>query len=355
MSILRNSALAIFTLMLLVVSSCNNDENPSTTSGEWLVDNNQVFDGGPGKDGIPSIDNPSFTSVNNVDFLTDDELVIVAKVGDNVKMYSHDILDWHEIVNDVVGSKAVAVTYCPLTGTAVGWDANVDGEVTTFGVSGLLFSTNLMPYDRNSNSTWSQMRLDCVNGDLIGTEIETVPLVEMEWSVAKSMFPDAQVLTTDTGFSRNYGQYPYGDYLTSNSLIFPLPNGLDSRMPSKERVLGVQESGGSMAFRFKDFDIAGFVNIEENTVAGKPIVVFGTREENFLVAFENDLNGERVNFVPIPRDGDIVASDDSGNSYNVFGEVVDGPDVGSKLKEVTNYIGYWLGWSAFQLDIPIHG
>jgi len=334
-----------------MITSCGNDEQP--TDGEWLIDNNQVFDGGPGKDGIPSVDNPTFIAVNEVDFLTADDLVIVAKVGDEVKVYAHDILDWHEIVNDNVGGKSMAVTYCPLTGTAVGWDAMVNGSETTFGVSGLLYSTNLMPYDRKSNSTWSQMRLDCVNGELLGTGIQTIPLLESEWSVVADMFPNAKVMSTETGFSRNYGEYPYDDYKTSSSTIFPLPNGIDSRIFSKERVLGIQEEGGSMAFRFSDFSIAGFVNIQESVVAGKSIVAFGNRSDNFLVAFENNLNGEEMKFVPIPRDGEIIALDELGNSYNAFGEVVIGPNEGDRLEQVPNYIGYWLGWSSFQLNIPI--
>ncbi len=348
---IRRIKLFNFVFAILLLGSCNSDENPS--GGEWLIDSNQVLDGGPGKDGIPSVDNPDFISINEVDFLANDDLVILAKVGDDVKIYPHVILDWHEIVNDNVGGKALAITYCPLTGTAVAWDANVNGKNTTFGVSGLLYTTNLMPYDRESNSTWSQMRLDCVNGELIGTAIETFHLVETEWNIATSMFPDAQVLSTNTGFSRNYGQYPYGDYKTSNSVIFPLPNGLDTRIPSKERVLGIQEELGSLAFRFRDFNNFGIVSIQEDMVAGKSIVAFGSQAENFLVAFENDLNGEKVNFVAIPRDGQIVAADDSGNSYNVFGEIVEGPDSGAKLEEVSNYIGYWLGWSSFHLDIPI--
>ena len=112
-----------------------------------------------------------------------DDLVIAIQTGEGVKAYSHPVLDWHEIANDELpAGKNLALTYCPLTGTAIGWNNDINGEKTTFGVSGLLYNSNLMPYDRASNSTWSQMSHKCVNGALIGTEIETFHLIEMNFN-----------------------------------------------------------------------------------------------------------------------------------------------------------------------------
>ncbi|MEM9937151.1 MAG: DUF3179 domain-containing protein, partial [Bacteroidota bacterium] len=211
--------------------SCNDDTNPGPTSGQggvptnnsWLIPQELVFDGGPGKDGIPSIDNPAFISVNEVDFLDDNDLIIGFREGDVVRGYPHPILDWHEIVNDEVGNTKIALTYCPLTGTASGWNRVINGTETTFGVSGLLYNTNLIPYDRNTDSNWSQMRLDCVQGTLRGTAVDLLPVLETSWSTWKKLYPTAEVLSTNTGFSRNYSRYPYGDYRTNdNNLIFPV-------------------------------------------------------------------------------------------------------------------------------------
>ena len=121
-----------------------------------------------------------------------------------------------------------------MTGTGIGWDRMIEGQETEFGVSGLIYNTNLMPYDRRTNSTWSQQRLDCVNGELRGTRINTYSFVETTWATLKAFYPDAEVLTTQTGFSRNYGNYPYDDYRTSSATIFPVTN-IDSRLhPKKE-------------------------------------------------------------------------------------------------------------------------
>ena len=203
---MKNINLNLFFVCILffLITSCSEDGQPSpvtinnpntpnnSNNSSWLVPLNEVRDGGPGKDGIPSIDNPIFQSVSEASF-PDDELVIGLKWDDEVRVYPHYILDWHEIVNDDLGPVSVAVTYCPLTGTTIGWDRQVNGENTTFGVSGLLYNSNLMPYDRRTNSTWSQMRLDCVNGELISTEINTIQLVETSWGTMKELYPNAMV------------------------------------------------------------------------------------------------------------------------------------------------------------------
>ncbi|MEM8528113.1 MAG: DUF3179 domain-containing (seleno)protein [Bacteroidota bacterium] len=155
--------------LLVLFYACEKESVPDTESeGNWLIPQNEIRDGGPGKDGIPSIDNPEFVAVNDIDFLSEDDLVVGVKVGAEIRAYPHLILDWHEIVNDQLEDLSLALNYCPLTGTAIGWKSKIDGKVTTFGVSGLLYNTNLMPYDRLTNSTWSQMRLDCVEGELQG-------------------------------------------------------------------------------------------------------------------------------------------------------------------------------------------
>ena len=173
-----------FLVLLTLIFSCDNGDGPGTFSGggtgigpgngtipgnsTWSIPSNQVFDGGPGKDGIPALVNPAMVSSVQANYLTDNDLVIGFKVGDDVRAYPHQILDWHEIINDVVGEQPLAITYCPLTGTGIGWNRVISGNTTTFGVSGLLFNTNLIPYDRSTDSNWSQMKLECVNGQLIG-------------------------------------------------------------------------------------------------------------------------------------------------------------------------------------------
>ena len=215
--------------------------------------------------------------------------MIILETTEGVKAYPHPVLDWHEIVNDELSSGIdLGLTYCPLTGTAIGWNNDLNGQKTTFGVSGLLYNSNLMPYDRATNSTWSQMSHKCVNGSLIGTAIETVHLVEMSFNTLRESYPNAQVLNTNTGFNRDYQRYPYGDYKENNrSLIFPVNNS-DNRVPSKERVLGVVVNDGVMTYRFESFAMET-INIVQNKFQAKDLVVIGSQEKNFLTAYENVL------------------------------------------------------------------
>lgn len=328
--------------------------NPGTSpSTGWLIPQNSVFDGGPGKDGIPSISEPAFISPGAATYLDDNDLVLGIKVGDDIRAYPHPILDWHEIVNDRIGDLELAVTYCPLTGTGVGWDRSVEGALTTFGVSGLLYNTNLIPYDRRTDSNWSQMLLKCVNGELIGTKIKTRQLIETTWGTWKAMFPDTKVMSTVTGFNRSYTRYPYGDYRTNNNnLIFPVAVE-DNRLPWKERVLGVVIEEEAKAYRFENMPNNGIGTIND-AIFGFDIVVVGSRADNFMVAFERTLeDGTVLDFTPVDNALPVVMTDQEGNEWNVFGEAVSGPRAGIALKQTDSFIGYWVSWGAFYPDLPI--
>ncbi len=350
----------ITTLSLLVMTACSNgDELPAAqnssgnNSQEWLIPLSSVLSGGPGKDGIPSIDSPQFANVSEISYLNTDDLVIGVKVGNEVRAYPHPILDWHEIVNDDVNGLKLAVTYCPLTGTAIGWNRNVEGKTTTFGVSGLLHNSNLLPYDRETDSNWSQMRLDCVNGERIGIAIQVEQLVETTWETWKSLYPDSKVLTTETGFQRSYGVYPYGNYKSTDITNFPLTNE-DRRLHLKTRVLGVAINEQARAYPIDLFqgDTTSIIN---DAVGGTPIVVVGNQTRNFIVAFQRSFNGDLLELSPTEDLSDTaIAQDQFGNRWNIFGEAVSGPQTGQKLQNVTSYIGYWFAWAAFHPDISIY-
>ncbi len=345
--------------ILLLTLACSKDESPTiggnAGSGDWLIPENEVRDGGPGKDGIPAISNPNFSSIAQIDFLDTDDLVIAVKMGESVKAYPHPILDWHEIVNDDLASgDRLSLTYCPLTGTAIGWDGTLNGNKTTFGVSGLLYNSNLIPFDRATDSYWSQMSHKCVKGELVGTEINTFQVIEMNFNTLREAYPNAQVLNTNTGFNRNYERYPYGDYITNNSsLIFPVSN-TDSRVPNKERVLGVVVNEEAITYRFSSFAV-NEINTIQNQFQGKDLVVVGSQSKNFIVAFENSLpDGTTLDFQPIQGALPIVMEDNEGNRWDVFGEAVEGPRKGTKLPEVLNYIGYWFSWATFNENLEIY-
>ena len=341
-----NRIFCILIVFVLLIACSDEDEG----DGNWSIPVEAVFDGGPGKDGIPSIDNPQFSSVAETDYLLDNDLVIGIKIGNEIRAYPHPILDWHEIINDQVGDNSFAITYCPLTGTAIGWNREIGGELTTFGVSGLLYNTNLIPYDRRTDSNWSQMLQESVNGSLIGEQPEFIFTVETTWSTWKSLYPNSSVVNRNTGFSRAYGNYPYGGYRTSSDLLFPVDN-LDTRLSAKERVLGVDLGESQKAYRFTSFEERTIIN---DQVGGNDLIVVGDAQANFIVAFRNSLSGEQLPLVAVSDNEDIIMEDALGNRYNLFGEIEEGPNAEDALTPVNSYIGYWVAWAAFFPSIEIY-
>lgn len=322
---------------------------------DWLIPQNQVLDGGPGKDGIPALENPETTSIDNITYLSDNDLVIGYYHNGEIKGYPHSILDWHEIINDDVNGKKIAVTYCPLTGTGIGWNRMLNNTETTFGVSGLLYNTNLIPYDRLSGSNWCQISLDCVNGTFIGQEVESYPMIETSWKTWKEMFPNSQVVSSNTGFNRNYGRYPYGNYKVNNDqLLFPVST-IDERLPAKERVLTIIEDSKARVYRFDSFE--GSSKIFTDIFNGKDILIVGDKSKSFIVAFENNLNGDSHTFtISSGSSASTIFADEIGNKYDIFGNVVEGPDVGSTLMPMeTSFMAYWFSVGAFYSTATIFG
>ena len=319
----------------------------SGTGAEWLIPQDQVFDGGPGKDGIPALSIPKLVTLDQATYLSDHNLVLGFSKDGEYRAYPHNILDWHEIINDDLLGDEIAVTYCPLTGTGIGWNREVNGGTTTFGVSGLLYNTNLIPYDRETDSNWCQISMLCVNGELKGKSIKTYHIVETTWKTWKKMFPDSKVISESTGYSRNYRTYPYGDYRTNNErLLFPVSVN-DGRLPAKERVLTVVENEKAKVYRFRDFD-NGTARLVHDQFEELKLLIIGSKKENFIVAFK--LSTEDLAHTFTIADGDqeaVVFEDDNGNQYDFMGNVVSGPNIGSKLLAARSFMAYWFSVPAF--------
>ena len=323
-------------------------------SSDWLIPQDEVFGGGPGRDGIPPIEEPKYAASVSESYLLDNDLIIAVKVGNEIKAFPHPIMDWHEIVNDDIGGRKVSVTYCPLTGSAIVWNRTLqDGSVTTFGGSGLLYNTNLILYDRKTSSNWSQFLLKCVNGQLKGQEISTTPVFETKYSTWKLMYPDSKMLTRNTGFNRPYGTFPYRDYRTNNNyLLFPI-NNTDNRLPQKDRILGVLFDGGSKVYRINTF--GADIKVISDIVGGTPIVVVGTTPKNFAVAYQSTLDdGTKLQFTALQNMLPLIMKDNEGNKWDVFGFAIEGPRKGTRLKSTKSFIAYWFAWATFYQNAIIN-
>ncbi|MEM6298208.1 MAG: DUF3179 domain-containing (seleno)protein [Bacteroidota bacterium] len=223
-------------------------------TGSWRIPFEEVYLI-TARDAIPAIDEPQFVSEAQTGNtianspLQDSDLVLGVRVGEEIHLYPHRILDWHEIVNDELRQTPFSVIYCPLTGTGNAW---LRGQ-TTFGVSGLLYNTNIIPFDRATETLWSQLVGQAVFGDRVDEIPEQLTVAEMTWGAWKDFYTAPEILSFETGFRRDYSEYPYGDYRTNDEAInFPILN-LDERLPAKERVHFVTLNGKTKAYRFTAF------------------------------------------------------------------------------------------------------
>ncbi|MCH8332077.1 MAG: DUF3179 domain-containing protein [Bacteroidetes bacterium] len=345
-----HNILIIFASILLF--SCKNDSLKNDDS-PWLIPKEDVQEGGPGKDGIPALKNPDFTTTAGATYLGDNDLVLGYKVGNEIRAYPHPILDWHEIINDDVDGKKIAITYCPLTGSGIGWKRRVGGVTTTFGVSGLLYNSNLIPFDRKSGSNWSQMKQQCVNGEFLGDKPITYHLVETSWKTWKEMYPQTKVISEQTGFNRDYTVYPYGDYRTDNNYTLFTVSREDLRLPGKERILGVIIGEKVKAYSIESFN--SNVLVINDAFQSTDLVVIGNKQKNFLVAFESKLqDGTKLTFTAVQDQLPLVMTDNEGNKWDLFGEALEGGRKGERLIETDSFIAFWFAWAAFHEDIVIY-
>jgi hypothetical protein len=256
---------------------------------KYIVDPEKIVSGGPSKDGIPSIDNPKFVSVAEADqWIQDNELVLAIIYRGVKRVYPLQILVWHEIVNDKISGDPILITYCPLCGSGIAYERKINGEEVEFGTSGKLYNSNLVMYDRKTNSYWSQIDGLAILGELTGTKLTPLSIDTVVWRDWKKAHPDSQVLSQQTGFARPYGVDPYGSYYEDSFLLFPIENS-DDRVHPKTVVFGIEVNGLYKAY--KEDDLEELVVIED-TIGGVEIRV--TREDSGQVIITNLETGEEI-------------------------------------------------------------
>ena len=216
----------------------------------------KILSGGPPKDGIPALMNPQFLPADKVEFLSPQERVLGIKGTHQAKAYPIAILNWHEIVNDTLEGTPVVITYCPLCGTGMGFLRKVGNQILTFGVSGLLYQSDVLMYDHQTESLWSQIAMQAVTGKSLGQHLEPIFLEHTTWSAWRKRHPDTLVLSRETGFTRDYSRDPYEAYAQSDRLMFS-PARQDNRLSPKEWVLGVEFGGKFKAYSFSTLEGMG--------------------------------------------------------------------------------------------------
>ncbi|WP_148681243.1 DUF3179 domain-containing protein [Candidatus Nitrososphaera gargensis] len=311
-----------------------------TTKPRSIVPLDQIVSGGPPRDGIPSIDKPRFVSVPEAGkFLQDSDIVLGLDINGDIRAYPLQILVWHEIVNDKVGGVPVAVTYCPLCFTNQVFNRMVDGQTLEFGTSGKLYNNNLVMYDRASESLWSQALGEGIVGKYAGTKLERIPFDLAYWREWKGLYPDAKVLSADTGFGRPYGADPYGDYYTSPSIYFPISNH-DSRLGPKEIVIGLEHDGVYRAYQLSKIEEEHVIN---DDLAGRPVLI-ASHYQFMTRVFERTVDDQVLEFEY--KDG-VMTDRQTGSVWGFDGVATDGEMTGKRLQRLPLDQGFWFAWAAF--------
>ena len=303
----------LLAVIIILLTACSSGLASPTNGFDIrgaLVPENEIFHGGPPKDGIPSIDKPKFLPASGSHGLKPEDRVLGVFHNGIAKAYPIGILNYHEIVNDKFGADAIIVSYCPLCGTGMVFDANIKGIDRQFGVSGLLYNSDMLLYDRESMSLWSQIMMQSISGPLKGETLKPLVVANTSWSHWRARHPSTLVLSRDTGFSRDYDRTPYPGYSKDSTIMFPVNNLAVARYHPKELVIGLQIGNTYKAYPFSEL-----------AKSGKQTII--------------DIVGNRS--VPIRFD----AKHRTGEVYDTTGA------------EIPTVISYWFAWIAFHPDSEV--
>ncbi|MFC1879754.1 DUF3179 domain-containing protein [Chloroflexota bacterium] len=336
-----------------------------TDFSKHSVDYGDILSGGPPKDGIPAVDEPKFIPVEEADeWLNDLEPVAFIQVGALTRAYPLQILMWHEIVNDTVGDFPLVVTFCPLCNTAIVFERTLDSQVFDFGTTGRLRYSNLIMYDRQTETWWQQATGEAIAGDLTGEQLKFYPTALISWGDFKTNYADGMVLSQDTGFDRNYGLNPYSGYDNVNlSPFLYIGPATPEELPAMARVITVDLGEEAVAY---PYELLQDVQVANDAVAGEEIVVIWApgvasaldattvsagRDVGTANAYSRLVNGQLLTFRF--EDGRIM-DDLTDSEWDVFGRAVSGELEGTQLTSVVAINHFWFSWAAFKPETRIY-
>jgi hypothetical protein len=321
-----------------------------------LVDPGQMASGGPPPDGIPPIDEPRFQRTGDVHWVDDDEQVLVVEVAGQERAYPVQVLTLHEVVNDTIGQVPVVVTYCPLCASGLAFDRRTADRVLSFGTSGRLLHSNLVMYDRQTESLWPQIEGQAVAGVLTGHELRRLPAQTVAWSQWRTAHPDGWVLSRQTGHALEYGSNPYYRYGVKESAPLFDDFLVDNRIEwLKQPVVGIVQGEDSLAVDVEALQEDG---TREVVVGGRRLTVWwlpGARSslDGFAVGEGAEVGTVAV-FDPVRGSGrstfrsagGVITDVETGSTWDAFGRSVDGPRRGERLQAVPHLTTFWFAWNA---------
>lgn len=340
----------ILIFLIFSLTGCNdkNDIRPGNSSGDndsWLVQKSDIIHWDSEKDRIRSIDTLEFVSTTQSN-LDDEDLVFAVNHNGIVKVYPVAVMGGHEIANDSIDDYFYSLTYCPITGSAISWNRSINGKVNQFGVSGMLYKNNLIPYDRVTGSHWSQMGNLCINGDLIGQEPNTSLLIETKFSTIKTAYPEALVLShhhCENGVCIRYkSTSDFGD---------PIEDGENDPLVDP-KYYGVTKDQGVLLFSLDQFKEK--TRLLDARFKGQNIIVVGNQALNYFTAFIYIKDSPAESIFAIDNQLPLIMGDSKGNKYDLFGNILEGPDKGKRLNSPNAYMANSFAWNDLFNEINVH-
>ncbi len=332
-----------------------------------IVDYNEILVGNPTKDGIPAVTDPRMETVEEArNWLVDRSPVIALEIEGEARAYPLAILMWHEIANDQIGDQPVTVTFCPLCNSAIAFDRRVDEAVLDFGVSGMLRNSDLVMYDRQTETWWQQLTGRGLAGQYAGVLLDIVPSQLISFGAYAQRHVDGLVMSRDTGFNRQYGMNPYRGYDSRSSRPFLFDGEIDTRLPLPvEHVLAATIDDTAVAYPFAILREAGVIN---DVLGQTPVVAFyqggvasalgdavidNARDIGTASLYRAELDGQPLEFALDESGGFVDAQ--TGSRWNAFGEAIDGELAGAQLEWINAFPHFWFAWAAFYPDTLVYG
>lgn len=353
-------------LCLLLVGPIAAGQQPSnwrTDTSKRSIELNELKPGGPGKDGIPALTNPRFESAATAGkWLSSREPVVVVASGGEARVYPLQVLLWHELANDELDGVPILVSYCPLCNSAIVFDRRVGGKPYEFGVSGMLRDSDMVMFDRETESLWQQITGEAIVGVHTGRRLPVIPSQTVPFEIAAQQYPAAKVLSRNTGFKRQYGKNPYAGYEFGNQLMFPVrPHSLKGAK-LLERIVTLGGETGSRAYSFSDLRKAPVVEgewdgsryvilySEKGTSALDAERLAESRNVGAVGVFSPEIDGMSLRFKF--HEGRFV-DDQTGSTWNLLGGATAGPLAGKQLKPFPHAVAFAFAWLVFRPDTEI--
>ena len=340
----------------------------TTLWGIRIIDVDDLRVGAP-RDAIPAIFSPDYLTMEQASQTYEPQIPLVqVRLGDDARGYPLGILIWHEIVNDTINGRPITITFCPLCNTALAFERQVGEQVLDFAVSGLLRNSDLVMYDRNTETLWQQATGRAIIGNLVGARLQPVPATIVSFGQFREAFPDGLIMSPDTGWFRAYGQNPYVNYDSPQQHPFLYGGHLDDRLPPKLRVVSVETPrGATIAY---PWDFVSDQRVVYDTHGDTRIVIFWTpgtvsaldrgmiaesEDIGATAIFERELDGRLLSFAANPDDesGQTFIDLETGSTWDIFGRATDGELAGAQLRPVIASEHFWFAWWAFHPETEI--